>query len=140
MRHLKELTAASEKLKINASCIIGDDAKRYIDEVFSKFNPEKIRGHLSIGKDSMSIDAEIYDLNFSKVLPKTKGYIFFEQDLYNKNSVYVIDDLSLLYDVMQECYGMEYFVSNESLDFLISVNWYVIQCLGKAQQYLRLLN
>lgn len=33
---------------------------------------------------------------------------------------------------MENSFGMEYFVSNEKTDFLIAVNWYVIQIAGSA--------
>jgi len=37
---------------------------------------------------------------------------------------------------MKKSYGMEYFVSNKNADFLIAVNWYVIEVAGLAIGYL----
>lgn len=31
---------------------------------------------------------------------------------------------------MEESFGIEYFLLNDSLSFLMSVNWYVIEVLG----------
>jgi hypothetical protein len=41
-------------------------------------------------------------------------------------------DAKLEGQLMANSYGMEYFVSNERADFLISVNWYVINVAGTA--------
>ncbi len=139
MKYLEELLNVSKQLNIGSSYIKGIKAKEYISKVLSKFNPEKTNGHLNIGGNSLSLPTEIYEFTFSKILPKIEAYVFFEQDSFNKDSIYIINDLSLLCSVMEESYGMEYFVSNERLDFLISVNWYVIQGTGAAKQYLSLL-
>lgn len=42
----------------------------------------------------------------------------------------------LIGDLMENSFGMEYFVSNEKLDFLIAVNWYAIEVAGSAIQFL----
>lgn len=55
------------------------------------------------------------------------GWIFFEQSVSNKNVVVVVDDVGDISKLMEGSYGMEYFVSNEGGDFLIAVNWYVIE-------------
>lgn len=39
----------------------------------------------------------------------------------------MVDDVRGVSRLMEGSYGMEYFVSNEGGDFLIAVNWYVIE-------------
>jgi hypothetical protein len=52
----------------------------------------------------------------------------------------VIKDAKLIGNLMESSYGMEYFVSNEKADFLIAVNWYVIEVAGSAIESLTKLN
>lgn len=37
---------------------------------------------------------------------------------------------------MEESFGMEYFVSNKTSDYLLAVNWYVIEGVGIAKDWL----
>lgn len=64
---------------------------------------------------------------FSHQLSLGQAGYFFEQDVSNKNIVVVVDDVRDMSRLMEDSYGMEYFVSNEVGDFLIAVNWYVIE-------------
>lgn len=130
MNHLRELLKVSKQLGFASSCITGDDAKKYIDRVFYKFNPEKKTGHLAIGGNTISISAEKYDSTYSKYLPSTSGLVFFEQNHLNRDSIFAVDNISLLCEIMDESYGMEYFVSNKNIEFLIAVNWYSIEIKG----------
>lgn len=61
-------------------------------------------------------------------------YIFFDQENHNRSKVVVIDDAKKLGQIMENSYGMEYFVSNEKADYLLAVNWYVIEGEGSAKQ------
>ncbi len=137
MNHLKELMCVGSKINVSSHSIIGDEANTYIESIFHKYKPERKIGHLMIGGDSIAISAEKYDSVYSKELPPIKGYVFFEQNKFNKNNIFVIDDVSCLCDVMNEAYGMEYFVSDENLDFLIAVNWYVVEAAGIARRWLQ---
>lgn len=48
----------------------------------------------------------------------------------DKGDVVKIKEGVRLCEILTDCYGMEYFVSNKSMDFIICVNWYVIECEG----------
>lgn len=47
----------------------------------------------------------------------------------------MIRNARLIGRLMVNSFGMEYFVSNEKVDFLIAVNWYVIEVAGDAQKW-----
>ncbi|KMQ62812.1 hypothetical protein ACM40_06090 [Chryseobacterium sp. BLS98] len=100
----------------------------------NKFKPIKVIGNLSIGSDiSEKLPTDEYEFNFSEKYISGTVSIFFEQDYYNKNQIFVLKNGKLFSKLMQECYGMEYFLTNDINSYLISVNWYVIEILFKNE-------
>ena len=138
LSHAHEILASSKKLGINTKILAEDIAQSYIHKTLSKFYPEKMGGHLSIGREAKYISTETHEFSFSKSLKKEPAYIFFEQNHQQKNLVILIADAREISNIMENCYGMEYFVSNKRKSFLISVNWYVIETSGEFD--LSLLN
>ena len=47
-----------------------------------------------------------------------------------------MDNIQNICDIMSESFGMEYFLFNEQFDYLIAVNWYVIELTDGAKKYL----
>ncbi|GAA4160719.1 hypothetical protein GCM10022217_25200 [Chryseobacterium ginsenosidimutans] len=128
---IKELEAAAKKLFLEYSIIEGKMANEFIQNTFNKFNPFKVVGHLSIGSDiSEKLSTDEYEFTFSEKYLSGAVYIFFEQDYYNKNQIFVLKEGKLLSKLIQECYAMEYFITNDKNNYFISVNWYVIELLG----------
>lgn len=138
LSHAHEILASSKKLGINAKILAEDIARSYIHKTLSKFYPEKTEGHLSIGREANYIDTETHEFSFSRSLKKEPACIFFEQNHQQKNLVILIADAREISNIMESCYGMEYFISNKRKSFLISVNWYVIEYAGEID--LSLLN
>lgn len=80
------------------------------------------------------------EFSYSEYLESEPAYIFFDQEGRDRNSVVVVKDTKLIGLLMENSYGMEYFVSNEKADFLIAVNWYVVEAAGSAVESLNELN
>ena len=132
-----ELIQASNNTDIDIVILNEDDSKQYIKKVIDAFRPFKTTGHLSIGNETLVIPLEGNEFSYSEYLKSESAYVFFDQEGRDKNSVVVVKDAKLIGHLMKEAYGMEYFISNEKVDFLIAVNWYVIEIAGSAVESLR---
>jgi hypothetical protein len=135
-----ELTQTSNNIGIDVVILDENDSKQYIKKVINIFKPFKTTGHLSIGNETLTIPLEGNEFSYSKHLESEPAYIFFDQESRDRNSVVVIKDVKLIGNLMENSYGMEYFVSNKKADFLIAVNWYVIEVAGSAIESLTKLN
>lgn len=125
---IKELESAAKKLLLEYSIIEGERAGEFIQMILNKFKVSKITGHLSIDSEvSRKISTDEYEFTFSKEYLSDAVYIFFEQDHYNKNQIFILKEGNLFSQLIQECYGMEYFITDEKKSFLISVNWCTIE-------------
>lgn len=125
---IKELESAAKKLFLEYSIIEGEKAGEFIQETLNKFKVSKITGHLSIDNDvSKKMSTDEHEFTFSKEYLSDAVYIFFEQDYHNKNQIFILKEGTLFSQLIQECYGMEYFITDEKKSFLISVNWYIIE-------------
>lgn len=136
----QELTQISSNLGIDIVILDENDSKQYIKTVIDIFKPYKITGHLSIGIETLTIPLEGNEFSYSKYLNSEPAYIFFDQESRDRNTVVVVKDTKSVGYLMENSYGMEYFVSNEKMDFLIAVNWYVIEVAGTAIESLTKLN
>ena len=73
-------------------------------------------------------------------LPQEVGYIFFEQNSELKGkTVLEIENLKLLGKILIKTSGMEYFLTNQDMNFLIAVNWYVIEIAGVVEEQMKKL-
>lgn len=50
----------------------------------------------------------------------------------NKDVVVIIEDARNISRLMENSSGMEYFISDKDISFLISVNWYSIEYVGNV--------
>lgn len=101
-----------------------------IKEVFEKFKPWKTTGHLQLGGECAKIPTDEHEGTFTNHLREEKAYLFFEQNYINKNIVLCFSDVRKISLVIKECPGMEYFITNEILSYLVAVNWYTIEISG----------
>lgn len=108
------------------------DARYYIKQVLIKYILWRIEGHLAIGDNAKKLSTDAYEFKFSFGLDNKPGYIFFEQNLMNKDVVVIIEDARNISRLMENSSGMEYFISDKDISFLISVNWYSIEYVGNV--------
>ncbi|MDA8447255.1 hypothetical protein [Paracidovorax valerianellae] len=132
-RKAEEIISTCADLGIDAKAIDASSFEIVKQVIFAKFRPEKTSNHYSIGGDSDVLIAEDHEFSFSNSFPSIEGFIFFGEDNYE--GAIFLKDISLLSFVMNNCYGMEYFVSDENATFLVSVNWYVINLQGEAKNW-----
>ena len=137
MKNINEISEVCRELGITYSLLSKDKSLKIINEAFNKFKVLKKTGHLAIhNNDSKSIPIEANEFVFSLNLKKEPVYIFFDQgNILNKDSVICIDNAQLVGAIMENSYGMEYFLTNERLSYLIAVNWYVIEVTGEAKKW-----
>lgn len=128
----QELIQVSADLGIDIVVLGENESKQYIKKVIDIYKPFKITGHLSIGENIITIPLNEYEYSFSTFLRSEPAYIFFDQESCDRNVVVIVTDANLIGRLMENSYAMEYFVSNEKMEFLISVNWYVIEVAGTA--------
>lgn len=68
-------------------------AEAFIKNTFDKFNPVKVTDRLSIGNaNSKILPTDKYEFIFSEKYLTGSIYIFFEQDYYNKNQIFVLSE------------------------------------------------
>lgn len=126
----QELIQVSSELGIESVVLNDKESKQFINRVVEIYKPFKITGHLSIGEETQKIPLEGYEFSYSNYLKSEPAYIFFDQEGRDRNTVVVVQDAKKIGELMENSFGMEYFVSNETMDFLIVVNWYVIEIAG----------
>lgn len=128
----QELIKISTDLGITIDVLDENKSKQFINRVIDTYNTTKMTGHLSIGKETETIPLEGNEFSYSKYLKREPAYLFFDQEGRDRNTVVVVKDAKMIGKLMENSYGIEYFVSNETTDFLIAVNWYVIEIAGSA--------
>lgn len=137
MNKIEEIENACKKLNIDVEIISKETSMKLIEEIVEKYKPHKLSGHLAIYNDSISIPTSDYEFTFSTYLNKESIYIFFDQENHEKNQVIRIEEGQRLHQIMEESYGMEYFLTNKKMSYLIAVNWYVIEGAGEATEWMK---
>jgi len=56
--------------------------------------------------------------------------IFFEQTRENVDTIFKLHKGKYFSKILEECSGLEYFITNNTVDYLIAVNWYAIENVG----------
>lgn len=139
MSKSEELTTASRELGIISFILLEEEGVDFIRSVLERYKPLKTSGHLSIYHDSVSIPLTEYEFTYSKYMSTEPAYVFFEQEGSKPSEVVVIEEGNRLGEVFFNSYGMEYFVSNKKAEYLLAVNWYVIEGIGTAVKWLKKL-
>lgn len=137
---INELKSNADKIGLNYSVIKGIEAEKLISKILKKFNPLRFSGHLAISNDSKVISLEENEFTYTLAIKKQKGYLFFDQEGIDKNLVFEVENLQKVGELMEESFGIEYFLSNSDLSFLIAVNWYVIEVSGNCEDIKDLMN
>ena len=124
---------------IGAACHTLDaaDGAAYIQRLFDTFKPDRTDGHLMIGHESDDYPLQAAETDFSLALPNRPARILFDQLSTDRGQVLELVDGPRLCEVMSQCFGMEYFVSDIDADYLIAVNWYVVEVAGSAREWLK---
>lgn len=121
---------------LNARLLPKPVARCYIKRVTDRFSPHKLSGHLAIQVDSVSVPLEPYEFSYPKYLDHEPIYMFFDQSGIDKDNVVVIKNGRALGEALSHSFGMEYFLSNKNIEFLLAVNWYVIEGAGTAKKWI----
>lgn len=128
--HASELIRVAGEMSIAARLLSKDEGCAYIASVFGKFHPWKTEGHVSIGDDVKKIRTEDCEFSFSRSMRGDVAFIFFEQNQVNRCDVVRVGDARDISLLIENSHGMEYFISDAGLTYLIAVNWYVIEYVG----------
>ena len=133
----KELLENSDCVSADVRLLSEDESYNYIQKTMNKFKPEQYWGHLCIGKGTILLPIDIHEFSYTNILPEESGYIFFEQTTETqKRTVVWISDIRQAGTLFENSFGMEYFLSNENSDYLIAVNWYVVEISGEKAEAL----
>ena len=137
VKNSEEILEVCIELGIEAKVLSKDDSVKIIKDVFEKYNVQKKTGHLAIWTDSLSIPLEEHEFSYSNYLKDEPVYMFFGQKISGKKEeVVVIDQAKQVGKIMENSYGMEYFLTNQTYSFLLAVNWYVIEGAGEALDWI----
>ncbi len=137
--HIEELLQVSRKLGIALTVLDQHESDIYIQKVLDTHHPHQTSNHLSIGEQAITIPLEPHEYTYSALLQPERGYLFFDQQGLDRHTVVSVADIRSVGTLMEHAYGMEYFLSNEQAEFLIAVNWYVIEAAGIARAWLKVL-
>lgn len=140
MKHIDEIVRVCNELGIDCKVVPPDEARKYNDFIVKKFNVQKQSGHLSILYQSISVPIEKWEFLYSEFLKDEPVYVFFDQENFHSTELVVIEKGKFLGRIMEDSYGMEYFASNIKGDYLLAVNWYVIEGAGTSIEWLTKLN
>lgn len=131
MAEAEEIITVGKKLNIKAELLADDEAKSFIQRTLDLFTPFRTTGHLGIGHDSFTLPIDKWEVSYMEYLSQESGYIFFSQgSRLSGRTVVKIENLQELGKILDESFGMEYFLTNKNADFLIAVNWYVVEISG----------
>ncbi|MPW71852.1 hypothetical protein D6D90_09000 [Moraxella catarrhalis] len=75
-------------------------------------------------------------LHIQKNYPNARVIFFFDLESKDRNNIFIFNNVQDICDVMSESFGMEYFLFDEYFNYLIVVNWYVIELTDGAKKYL----
>jgi hypothetical protein len=137
MKNSEEFINASNELEIEANLLPIDYAHEIISRCTQKYSIGKLSGHLAIHGDTIQLPLEPIEFSYSKQLMKGKAFLFFDQENHNRNEVVQIENAQEICNVLENCFGMEYFVTNEDYSYLISVNWYTVEVSGLAESWFK---
>jgi hypothetical protein len=133
---LDELSRSAAELGFIACVLLDAEATLFIAAVVAKFQPEKLTGHLAIRRHAVAMPLEPHEFTLSRCLPQEAAYVLFDQAGQDRGRVIVLESGQAVCSVLENAFGMEYFVSDADHDYLIAVNWYVIEAAGAAAGWL----
>lgn len=132
-RHLEELKNAADMLGLQYELLTGEVAATIIETSFLKFEPFRTQGHLGIMHErSVKLKLSEHEYTFSETLADEPLLLFFEQTRESVDVIFKLYQGRAFSKLLEECYGMEYFLTNTSVDYLIAVNWYTIEIVDNV--------
>lgn len=131
---INELASNSESIGLKYCVIEGEEAREIISKVLTKFKPLKTSGHLCLSNSNGVIPLGDNEFTYTLLMKKQKGYLIFDQEGSDRNLVFEVDNIQKVGELMSESFGIEYFLFDERLNFLIAVNWYVIEVSGDCEE------
>ena len=136
MLNVHEFKKAADELGLGCHVLGTEESKCFIAQVTDKFGANKLSGHLAINHDSVTVPLDPHEFSFSENLRYEPVFLFFDQLGQDRERVVVLQDGKSLGKVLENAFGMEYFVSNETQEYLLAVNWYAIEGAGAAREWL----
>ncbi|MBK1897572.1 hypothetical protein [Chryseobacterium paridis] len=137
-RKVNEIQKVCKELKIDFKVLSKSESINIINKVFDKYKISKKSGHLAIYSDkSFSISTEDNEFTYSINLDDEPVYVFFDQDNYERDQVTLIGNGQKLGMIMENSFGIEYFVTNTDFTYVLSVNWYVIEGIGSVVSWMK---
>lgn len=131
-----ELKKSANELGLVCHVLDSEMSRCFIKKVTDKFAVERPTSHVAIGQDSVTVPLEPHEFSFSMNFRCEPVFLFFDQDGPDRELVVVLKDGQSLGQVLENSFGMEYFVTNETHEYLLAVNWYVIEGAGTAREWL----
>ena len=129
--YARELLTCAAKLGMNAHLLPKKEGGEYIALVIGKFRPLNTMGHVQVSDPSGEMDyTEGNEYAFPLKMNAEPAYVFFAQNDIDRHHVVVIENALNISKIMEKSYGMEYFISNKEMSFLVSVNVYAIGWAG----------
>jgi hypothetical protein len=137
MKNTAEILKAAAELGVQCDTLDEGAARAHIDSIIDAFAPARTEGHLMIGHDSDDYPLEIAEWDYSLALPASPVLVFFDQSSTDRDQVIQLSDGPRLCEVLRRCFGMEYFATGIQRNYLIAVNWYVVEVTGIARAWLK---
>ncbi|WP_228394036.1 hypothetical protein [Chryseobacterium artocarpi] len=135
---INEIQKVCKELGVECVIISKKDSIDIIDQVFKTFKVLKKSGHLAINSsDAISIPAEKNEYTYSANLDSEPVYIFFDQENNDRNQVVLIEDGRRMGAIMENSFGIEYFITNVNFNYLLAINWYSIEGVGSAVNWMK---
>jgi hypothetical protein len=134
----REIINVGGRLGLPVRLMSKELANQIITEVDKKFGELNTWSHPQIMRsdpDIIELDLETFEFTYSERLPQERGYIFFTDNLLDKNAMVELGDIRDTCRIMDHSFGIEYFLTNERLNLLVAVNQYVIQVTGIAKSF-----
>lgn len=134
MSKSNEILRAAQELDLTCVRLDSISAASHIARAIARFAPLRTTEHLMIGHDSDAYPLELAELDYSSAFEPGAALVFFDQESTDRREVLEISDGPRLAELMANCFGMEYFVTNALCEYLVAVNWYVVEVAGVARQ------
>lgn len=129
--YFEQLKDAAEILGLRCEILTGEDASTIIETCFQKFKPGRKFGQLAIdNENSIYLKLSDYEYTFSEKLDDEPVFVFFEQTREKVDVVFKLLNGKNFSRILEECGILEYFLTNETVDYLIAANWYTIEIVG----------
>lgn len=130
-----EFLRSARAAGIRTRALSAELSAAYADCLARRFPAASLKNHPQIDGAETVLDTERHEFRFSLGLPPAPAYIVFPQGSEIKERVIAIANARKLSEILSDCYGMEYAVSDRCGSYLVCVNWYSINITGRAAAF-----